>query len=177
MVEFELEGMDEEEAINIIQSEYKPIKSVNSKATNGPMSESKKARWKEEKSDNYEALNFDDSYIDEGYDPDIDTEAENETEKDPFTQRMISFQEQGNVHYQATLVNRNILRQINPNDIIVIDWPAPLRRKFYRNLMPDVNIDKCPHCQKLFHTDEYETQLLQCGYCPFCRNPSTLIFK
>ena len=36
--------------------------------------------------------------------------------------------------------------------------------------MPDMSITQCESCHKVFHTDDYELQLLQKGHCPFCRS-------
>ena len=36
--------------------------------------------------------------------------------------------------------------------------------------MPDVSITKCESCNRVFHTDDFELQLLQKGHCPFCRD-------
>lgn len=40
--------------------------------------------------------------------------------------------------------------------------------------MPDVSITKCESCNRVFHTDDFELQLLQKGYCPFCRSDDLL---
>ncbi len=37
--------------------------------------------------------------------------------------------------------------------------------------MPDVPVTKCESCNRVFHTDDFELQLLQKESCPFCRTP------
>ncbi len=58
---------------------------------------------------------------------------------------------------------------MQPGEVIVAKWPKPLRYQYYRNLLPDMSVTKCETCNKMFHTDDYELQLLQKGHCPFCR--------
>ena len=100
---------------------------------------------------------------------------------DPFHNKMLSFSQHDNdlisddpaSDYQPVVVNRKILSNMEPGEVIVCKWgPAPiLRYQFFRNLMPDMAITKCETCNKMFHTDDYELQLLQKGYCLFCRTP------
>ena len=61
---------------------------------------------------------------------------------------------------------------MQPGEVIVAKWPEPLRNQYFRNLLPDMSITKCESCNKMFHTDDYELQLLQKGHCPFCRAPA-----
>ena len=101
---------------------------------------------------------------------------------DPFQNKMLSFSQHDDndilsddpaSDYQPVVVNRKILSNMEPGEVIVCKWgPAPaLRYQFFRNLMPDMAITKCETCNKMFHTDDYELQLLQKGHCPFCRTP------
>ena len=61
---------------------------------------------------------------------------------------------------------------MEPGEIIVAKWSPPLRFQYFRNLLPDMSVTKCETCNKMFHTDDYELQLLQKGHCPFCRAPA-----
>ena len=93
---------------------------------------------------------------------------------DPFANKMLSFQQESGSQaddpdFLPIVVNRKILSSMEPGEVIVAKWPAPLRHQFFRNLMPDMSITKCETCNKVFHTDDYELQLLQKGHCPFCR--------
>ena len=61
---------------------------------------------------------------------------------------------------------------MQPGEVIVAKWQSPLRYQYFRNLLPDMSVTKCETCNKMFHTDDYELQLLQKGHCPFCRAPA-----
>ena len=86
------------------------------------------------------------------------------------------------------VASRAVLQSLGPGEVVVCRWPPPLRNTYYRNLMPDMAITKCQTCNKVsrhnpggnyntssqttlkvFHSDDYELQLLQKGHCPFCR--------
>jgi intraflagellar transport protein 122 len=90
---------------------------------------------------------------------------------DPFGQKLFSFQQEGDA-YEPVIVNKSALQNMQPGEVIVAKWSPPLRYQYYRNLLPDMSITKCETCNKMFHTDDHELQLLQKGYCPFCRAPS-----
>jgi len=45
-----------------------------------------------------------------------------------------------------------------------------LKKKYYKNMSPDVAIMKCENCQKFFILDEYEFAYMELGHCPFCKN-------
>lgn len=105
---------------------------------------------------------------------------------DPFTTRLYSLQQDGGV-FSPVVASRSVLASLGPGEVIVCRWPPPLRNTYYRNLMPDMAITKCETCNKVreevtspllesnvrlyqvFHSDDYELQLLQKGHCPFCR--------
>jgi len=93
------------------------------------------------------------------------------TDADPFGQKLFSFQQDGDV-YEAVVVGRSALQSMQPGEVIVAKWPSPLRYQYFRNLLPDMSVTKCETCNKMFHTDDYELQLLQKGHCPFCRAPA-----
>ncbi|XP_013396110.1 intraflagellar transport protein 122 homolog [Lingula anatina] len=99
----------------------------------------------------------------------LDDDPEDDDE-DPFTQRLMSF-EQGGQEFVPVVVNKSVLQSMSKRDVVVLEWPKPLRYQFFRSLMPDVSITKCSSCNKLFHTDDYELLVLQKGHCPFCRKP------
>ena len=125
-------------------------------------------KWKEEEGENVLRLNP-------------------EEEEDPFTTRLFSFQQEGGT-FSPVIATRSVLSGLGPGEVIVCRWPPPLRNTYYRNLMPDMAITKCQTCNKVsthnpggyyntssqttlkvFHSDDYELQLLQKGHCPFCR--------
>ncbi len=96
--------------------------------------------------------------------------------EDPFSNtRLFSFQQDGGGAggdlFQPVIVGRSALSAMEPGDVVVFKWPPPLRHQFFRNLMPDMPVTKCESCNRVFHTDDYELQLLQKDHCPFCRTP------
>ena len=93
---------------------------------------------------------------------------------DPFSNnRLFSFQQDGGGGdlFQPVSVGRAALAAMEPGDVVVFRWPPPLRHQFFRNLLPDMPVTKCEACNRVFHTDDYELQLLQKEHCPFCRTP------
>ena len=101
----------------------------------------------------------------------MDQDSEGNNTDDPFGQKLFSFQQEGDV-FEAVIVGRSALQTMEPGEVIVAKWPAPLRYQYFRNLLPDMSVTKCETCNKMFHTDDYELQLLQKGHCPFCRAPA-----
>lgn len=92
----------------------------------------------------------------------------NETHPDPFTDTMI--------HEDITdtlpmILDRESLRAVDPKSVIIVKSPSPLKTKYYRNLLPELQIKICPDCLMAYHSDDFELQFLQKGYCPFCRTP------
>lgn len=69
-------------------------------------------------------------------------------------------------------LDRRALRAIDPGTVLIARWPAPLRPRYYRNLLPELQVTICPECMQAFHAEDYELQLLQHGQCPFCRTPA-----
>jgi intraflagellar transport protein 122 len=94
--------------------------------------------------------------------------------EDPFGQKLFSFQQDGDV-FEPVVVGRSALKGMQPGEVIVAKWASPLRYQYFRNLLPDMSVTKCETCNKMFHTDDYELQLLQKGHCPFCRAPAPFI--
>jgi len=81
------------------------------------------------------------------------------------------FQQDGDI-FAPVVVGRQSLSNMEPGEVIVAKWEPPLKYQYYRNVLPDMAITKCETCNKIFHTEDYELQLLQKGHCPFCRSPS-----
>ena len=96
---------------------------------------------------------------------------EESSSSDPFGQKLFSFQQDGDI-FEPVVVGRSALATMQPGEVIVAKWNKPLRYQYFRNLLPDMSVTKCETCNKMFHTDDYELQLLQKGHCPFCRAPA-----
>nr|CAD7571466.1 unnamed protein product [Timema californicum] len=112
------------------------------------------AGWSQSAGDNFEALRLD------------------EQTSDPFTARLLSLQSEDEEEFVPVIVNRPTLQVMDPGSVLVCQQPPPLGYQFYRNLLPDLQITLCPSCNKIFHVDDFEMQVLQKGHCPFCRSES-----
>ena len=104
----------------------------------------------------------------------LDDDGGGTADLDPFSNnRLLSFQQDGGGGdlFTPVVVGRAALATMEPGDVVVFRWPPPLRHQFFRNLMPDMPVTKCETCNRVFHTDDYELQLLQREHCLFCRTP------
>ncbi|GAB0094617.1 Intraflagellar transport protein 122 homolog [Sergentomyia squamirostris] len=97
-----------------------------------------------------------------------------ENHQDPFTDTMIH--EDLNEAFPVAL-DRESLRAMDATSVLIAKWPLPLRTRFYRNLLPDLQITICPECFQAFHTEDFELQVLQKGHCPFCRTSAESLFN
>ncbi|KAG6796046.1 intraflagellar transport protein [Apis mellifera caucasica] len=88
------------------------------------------------------------------------------TEVDLFTARLMKYEEKSS---STIIVGRNVLKSMDPCTVLIIKWPKPFKTRYFKNLLPDLQITFCKSCLKLFHLDDYELALLRHGYCPFCR--------
>ncbi|KAK9891411.1 hypothetical protein WA026_014648 [Henosepilachna vigintioctopunctata] len=96
-------------------------------------------------------------------------------EEDPFTSRVADF-EKGDGHFMPITLDRKGLISMDSLSVLIAKWDPPLKYRYYRNLLPDLQITMCYSCFKAFHIDDYEMQILQKGHCPFCRHiPEHLI--
>ncbi|KHJ41704.1 tetratricopeptide repeat protein [Trichuris suis] len=66
------------------------------------------------------------------------------------------------------------LLQLSINEVFICRWPPPLKARFFRNLMPEILLSRCPACNSFFHTEDFELIVLQDGRCPLCRQPLDL---
>ncbi|XP_035207388.1 intraflagellar transport protein 122 homolog [Stegodyphus dumicola] len=67
------------------------------------------------------------------------------------------------------ILNRAQLEKMNISEVIICRWPHPLRTQYFKNVLPSVQIRRCTSCNKLFHSDDYELEILKKNCCPFCR--------
>ncbi|XP_041457748.1 intraflagellar transport protein 122 homolog isoform X2 [Lytechinus variegatus] len=146
LVEFHLEeGIPDEEAVQLIQME--PPRNGRSGGD----------KWSESNKGNVQSMRLDEYG---GDDSDV--------QEDPFTARLLSFEQGGN-EFVPVVVNRTVLKSLDRSHVVIKRWSAPLRYQYFKSIMPDVSVIVCPSCNQLFHTDEYEIQVLQKNHCPFCR--------
>lgn len=76
------------------------------------------------------------------------------------------------VEGRKVVADRNILLSLRKSDVFIADRHPPLRKAFYRNLVPDMNITMCPTCHRFF-LEDLETYFSEEGACPFCRSKMT----
>ena len=84
------------------------------------------------------------------------------------------------------VVDRETLQAMHRTEVIVKKWGAPIGNQYYQSLIPDISIAICRNCNQvrrrichdqlsnilslqLFHSDDYEMQILAKDCCPFCR--------
>ncbi|KAB0796579.1 hypothetical protein PPYR_10640 [Photinus pyralis] len=85
-----------------------------------------------------------------------------------FTSKVINY-DKDESKYKPVVVGRKILLSLDSSNVLVCKRNPPLHFQYYRNLIPDVQITLCCYCFKFFHVDDFELQVLQKGFCPFCR--------
>lgn len=142
LVEFVLEEeISDEEAVKLIEAE--PEETQDNTQNNLRETE------------DYQAIRF-------------DSNQNGNSAEDPFSSKLMTYEE-GGLDFIPVIVNSAVLKAMNRADIVICKWPKPLRYQFFKNLMTDVQITKCESCNKVFHADDYELQVLQKGHCPFCR--------
>ncbi|XP_039966152.1 intraflagellar transport protein 122 homolog [Bactrocera neohumeralis] len=74
-------------------------------------------------------------------------------------------------------LDRNALRGIDPSHILIVKRREKnLKNIYYRNILPDLQVTFCPECLLVFYSEDFELQVLQKGYCPFCRTTSEKLF-
>ncbi|XP_017773799.1 PREDICTED: intraflagellar transport protein 122 homolog [Nicrophorus vespilloides] len=141
LVEFVLEeGISDTEAVRLIDT---PPSDINEDED----------QWKQEITETHQTLQLDGNF--------------NRKSSDPFSTRLNL---DGNDKELASIVlGRNDLLNIDSSTVLVCKYEPPLKYQFYRNLLPDLQITMCEYCFKAFHVDDFEFQMLQKGYCPYCR--------
>jgi len=95
---------------------------------------------------------------------------EKQAKEDPFTSKLMTFEQDGG-KYRKIVVGREVLRSLSRTEVIVCHWSKPLTNQYFKVVMLDVQMIKCVHCNKIFHTDDYKLLALQYNRCPYCRTP------
>ncbi|XP_051161996.1 intraflagellar transport protein 122 homolog [Leptopilina boulardi] len=93
------------------------------------------------------------------------------TKTDLFTDRLVRYENK--LGGSTVLVNRGILKSMEPSSVLIVKWPKPFKTRYFKNLLTDLQVTSCKTCLKLFHSDDYELALLRYGHCPFCRAPNS----
>ncbi|KAK6011585.1 hypothetical protein OSTOST_23323, partial [Ostertagia ostertagi] len=71
---------------------------------------------------------------------------------------------------EVCLNAEDLARLEKKGQVVVLHLPPPLKTRFLFNQMPSISVSKCPSCNKVFHSDDFEMAVLQEGHCPFCRS-------
>lgn len=62
---------------------------------------------------------------------------------DPFVDTMIHEDVSSSM---ALKLDRDGLRAVDPTTVLIARWPPPLKTKYYRNLLPELQISICQEC-------------------------------
>ncbi|XP_001602472.1 intraflagellar transport protein 122 homolog [Nasonia vitripennis] len=106
----------------------------------------------------------------------IDTENQftvSTNQTDLFMARLVQYEDK--IGGSTVTVGRSVLKSMDSSSVLIVKWPKPFTTRYYRNLLPDLQVTCCKSCLKLFHTDDYELALLRYNHCPFCRTPSNTV--
>jgi intraflagellar transport protein 122 len=117
--------------------------------------------WEENSMGNEQMLVFNNQGDDEG--PDF------------FTQKVLE-QIEGQLNPenpQPVKVDEKLLIQMRYEEVFIIDYtklcPA-MPRRFFKNMVSDIQVTVCENCCKFFLQDDYEFSYIEHGHCPFCKH-------
>jgi intraflagellar transport protein 122 len=74
--------------------------------------------------------------------------------------------------YRPVAIDEQTLISLKLEDVYILDltkYCPTLPRKYYKNMIPDVEIIGCEKCGHFFLGDQYEFSYLEFHACPFCR--------
>ncbi|BHF57130.1 hypothetical protein SprV_0100007100 [Sparganum proliferum] len=91
------------------------------------------------------------------------------TEPDLFAEKLISCDVTSG-DYQPVVLDADTLRAIPSTEIIVLEHQYPIRKRYFKLVLPEVNVTLCKVCHKMFQMEDYELIYLQKSQCPFCRS-------
>ena len=90
---------------------------------------------------------------------------------DELFSRMLSApQREGNTRAAEVRATADVLRAVKQRDVFVCKAVSHSGWKFYKNMIPDVDITMCNACNHFFHGEDFEFAVLQHKGCPFCRD-------
>ena len=133
-------------------SDADALKLINQDPVNAPGGTGSK--WQERDQGDVQTMSF-------------ETSAPAQNDGDTFEARLQNYESLAS--YQPVEVGATILRNMPRSQVVILKWAPPLRYQFYRNLMPDIILDTCDSCNRIFYADDLELQYLQKQACPFCR--------
>jgi len=100
----------------------------------------------------------------------------NDMDSTPFIDKMnqVCEMQVASQDYVPIVVNETIVRSLNSDEIYFVNltkYCSSYDITYYKNMLPDVPLKTCEHCNKFFILDEYEFALLEERACPFCKTP------
>ncbi|KAL3319779.1 hypothetical protein Ciccas_001550 [Cichlidogyrus casuarinus] len=104
-----------------------------------------------------------------------DEERDMNSEMDPFGKVLALHAEaltksEGNHPYQPIRVEPTVIESMSPNEVIILKGDIFHEPKFYKNMLPELNISSCESCSRLFLTEDLEVHCLSAkDNCPFCQ--------
>lgn len=51
----------------------------------------------------------------------------------------------------TVLVNRGILKSMEPSSVLIVKWPKPFKTRYFKNLLTDLQVTSCKTCLKVFY--------------------------
>lgn len=69
-------------------------------------------------------------------------------DRDPFFKKMSKYSSNPD-EYRPVVVDRALLKAMDPSLVFVCKWPFPLRWKWYRIIVPEQPVGRCRHCNKV----------------------------
>ena len=92
---------------------------------------------------------------------------------DIFVQKIMEWVElqAGQEEYQPVVLDEVCLGAIPPQEVFVLDLSAKcstLPKKYYRLMIPELDVIMCKACGHFFIQDEYDLVYLESESCPFC---------
>ena len=77
----------------------------------------------------------------------------------------------GQEDYQPVILDETCLGAIPPQEVFVFDMSSvceSLPKKYYRLMIPELDLVMCKACGHFFIQDEYDLVFLESEACPFC---------
>lgn len=94
----------------------------------------------------------------------------NENADDTFQQQLLQVDVGADGKIPPIVIDSRGLRAMKPEEVMIQRTPSGPR--FFRNVIPEIDVITCPHCQLFFREEDYSFASLNHGRCPACRTPN-----
>lgn len=103
----------------------------------------------------------------------LNVEAYDQDTDDIFIQKVMEWVElqSGQEDYQPVVVDEACLGAIPPQEVFIVDLTEKCKtmpKKYYRIMIPELDIHLCKGCGHFFIQDEFDLVYLEIEACPFC---------